>query len=258
MMNKKIIFVLLIVIWAQFSVASNAIIYHNELEPVVKGDKAHLELNMVGVESDIYEARLFYRIRGESDYQSQLMREQGYTLSTDLDTRQINAGQIEYYFAMQTYDGSIITYPQFNAEQNPLSFNVVATSANVAFQNKEEIILLSPEPNEVVPQDELVIALSIPNADAEIDHAQTRLLIDGINVSSQLEHDGTVYVLSTNSMRTGSHNAEFKIFNTSGDLLGKMEWSFRVSTGSESTTGFRQRTNFFLDGMLPMMHGISG
>ena len=131
-MTKYFTFILFIVIWANFSFASNTIIYHNELEPVVKGENARLELNIVGVETDIYEARLFFRAKGDADFQSQLMKEQGYTLFSDLDTRQLSSGQIEYYFAMQTLTGDIITYPQFNPGENPLSFNVVATSATVA------------------------------------------------------------------------------------------------------------------------------
>jgi len=246
-MNKFITFILFVILWANFSLASNAVIYHNELEPVIKGEKAHLELNIVSIDSDIYEARVFYRAKGDADYQSQLMKDQGYTLYSDLDTRQITSGQVEYYFAMQTITGNIITYPQFDPSENPLSFNLVATSASVAFQNTEEIILLSPEANEVVPQDELLIALSIPNTEAEIDHAQTRLLIDGINLSSLLEREGNAYILSSNTMRTGSHNAEFKIFGQGGNLLGKLEWTFRITTGSEDAAGFRQRTNVFLD-----------
>ena len=48
-MTKYFTFILFIVIWANFSFASNTIIYHNELEPVVKGENARLELNIVGL-----------------------------------------------------------------------------------------------------------------------------------------------------------------------------------------------------------------
>jgi hypothetical protein len=141
-MNKFITLILFVILWANFSFSSsNAVIYHNELEPVIKGEKAHLELNIVSVESDIYEARVFYRTKGEADYQSQMMKEQGYTLFSDLDTRQISSGQVEYYFAMQTLTGEIITYPQFNPTENPLSFNLVAGAKSVAFQNSEELIM---------------------------------------------------------------------------------------------------------------------
>lgn len=250
-MSKRFINILLFLIFVASTVlASNTIIIHHELDPVLKGEKAHFELNLMAQQSDLYEGRLFYRIQGEIDYRSTALKEEGFTLFTDLETQDLSPGNIEYYFAMQTLDGNIMTYPEFAPEQNPLSFRLVAGNINtVSYQDADDntLLILSPEPNEVIPQDELLVAISIPNPDLDVDHTRSRLLIDGINVSTILERDANLYTLTPNNMRTGSHNAEFKIFSPDGSLIGKKEWSFRVTTGSIDVSGFQQRTNVFMD-----------
>ncbi len=246
-MSKRSNVLLMIAFFAQYVFASSPSIFHNELEAIEVGENAYFEFNIAGLHADIYEARLFYRVIGSSDFQSQKMSEQGYILATEIETRSLNAGKIEYYLALQTISGEIITYPDVNPEQNPNTFNLVASSGSVVFQNLEQLIILSPEPNEVIAQDEFLLAISIPNENADVDHSKTRLLVDGINVSSLLERDENVYIFVPDNMRTGTHNAEFKVFNSSGDLLAKEEWSFRISGGTENVAQFNQSTNVYLD-----------
>lgn len=246
-MSKRFVFILLLAFLIQYVFASAPSIFHNELETVEVGQKALMEFNMVGLDRDIYEARLFYRAIGSSDFQSQKMKEQGYILSTEIETKNLPTGKIEYYLAMQTKTGDLITFPEINPEQNPVTFNLVASNAMEVFQNAEQILILSPEPDEVVPEDEFLIAISIPNEDADVDHSKTRLLIDGINVSSLLERTENVYLFAPDNMRAGIHNAEFKIFTSSGDLLAKEEWSYRITGGAENVSQFKQTTNLYLD-----------
>ncbi len=248
-MGKRSLYSIMITFVAlQFSFAFNATIIHTELEPVVKGEKAHFELNLLNSDANLYEGRLFYRPKGAADFRSQPLKEQGYTLFSDVPTSKLPAGKIEYYFAMQSLNGEIFTYPEFNPQQSPLAFELVASNYTAnTYQSAEEVIILSPEPNEVIPQDEFLIAVSIPNQNADIDHARSRLLIDGIDVSTLLEHDDNLYFFTPNTIRTGSHNAEFKIFDPSGNLLSKKEWNFRITSGGSEEAGFKQKTNLYLD-----------
>ncbi|KAA3614902.1 MAG: hypothetical protein D8M58_10630 [Calditrichaeota bacterium] len=247
-MSKRYLFSIVICLFAiQFGFALTATVIHTELDPVVQGEKAHFELNLISSDADFYEGRLFYRAKGASDFQSQPLKEQGYTLFSEVATNKLPAGKIDYYFAMQTLAGEVITYPQFSPQQNPLSFELVASNFTSVFQNQEEVIVLSPEEGEIVPQDEFLIAVSIPNQNADVDHARTRLLIDGIDVTSQLQQDANLYTLVPKTMRTGSHNAEFKIFDSSGNLLNKQEWNYRITSGGTEEDGFKQKTNVYLD-----------
>ncbi len=229
--------------------AGSPLVVVNEISSVVKGDKARIEFNVMGQDKDIYEARLFFRSMGQVEYKSIPMKNAGFGYYNDLSTQNLNPGNIEYYIAMQTMDGEVYSYPTANPQENPLTFKLVATrkTGGAAYQSQEELIVLSPEPGEVVPQDELLIAVSIPNSSADIDPARTRMLIDGVNVSSLLERDENVFLLSPKSIYTGTHNAEMKIFDSNGNLLGKKEWSFRVSSGEEQTDKFTHRTTVFAD-----------
>ena len=85
---------LLLLVIVKLSIASNLTVIHNELEPISAGDKAYFELNITDGNTDIYEARLFYRNKGDADFKSKTMSEQGYTLFSDLDTKNLSAGNV--------------------------------------------------------------------------------------------------------------------------------------------------------------------
>lgn len=227
--------------------AGEPMFLHNSIQSVVIGEKAHIEFNLVSFDQDVYEARLFYREKGEMDYQSVVMRQEGYNLSTDINTQKLQPGRVEYYLAMQSYSGEVYFYPAVEPEQNPFNFELIAGESGGYNQAGAEILILSPEPADVVPQDELLIAVSVPDENLDIDAARTRFLIDGVNVSQLLERDGDLYMLVPRRMRTGNHNVEFKIFDSSGNLLGKKEWSFRVSSSIATEAAFSSRTNIYFD-----------
>ena len=249
-MNAQKISLLLLLLFLSGSLyAGNPLVVMNDIGPVIKGENARIEFNMTGFEKDIYEARLFYRSLGDVDYKSIPMKNSGFGYYKDLTTQNLSPGIIQYYIAMQGMDGTVYSYPAANPEENPLTFKLVATRRleSPAYQAREELVVLSPEPGEVVPQDELLIAVSVPNTNSNMDPARTRMLIDGVNVSSLMERDDNVFLLSPKSIYTGLHNAEIKIFDSSGNLLGKKEWSFRVSSGEQPQGGFTHRTTVFAD-----------
>jgi len=160
----------------------------------------------------------------------------------------LSPGILEYYFGFETGRGTVLTLPEMIASNAPYQLEVLPEATpNDENQSNLEILILSPEENETVSIDELLVALSIPVDNPDIDHARTRLLIDGVNISTLLTRDGNLYQFTPKTIRSGYHNAEFKIFDSNGNTLGKVEWSFRVSGVSENYTGFRSATNVFLD-----------
>ena len=87
LMSKRSNVLLMIAFFVQYVFASSPAIFHNELESVEVGENAYFEFNITGLDADIYEARLFHRAIGSSDFQSQKMKEQGYILATEIETR---------------------------------------------------------------------------------------------------------------------------------------------------------------------------
>ena len=144
LMSKRSNVLLMIAFFVQYVFASSPAIFHNELESVEVGENAYFEFNITGLDADIYEARLFYRAIGSSDFLSRKMKEQGYILATEIETRNLTAGKIEYYLAMQTSTGELITYPDINPEQNPNTFNLVASSHSAVFQKCRTTYCIKP------------------------------------------------------------------------------------------------------------------
>lgn len=246
-MRRHHILYLLLLVTAQLAIAGNVSIDHIEPEPVIQGEKALFELSLINNSAEIYEGHLFYKAKGENDFRSEPLKRQGFNLYTEIPTKDLVAGKIEYYFAMQTHGGKVHTYPEFQPEAHPLSFELVASNIESSYQAMKEVYVLSPEPDEILPQDEVLIAISVPGNNDDIDHEKTRFLIDGINLTSRLERDENVYIIAPSAMQTGTHNAEFKIYNASGVLVGKKEWSFKVSGSTDEESEFSSRTNLYVD-----------
>jgi hypothetical protein len=249
MRSSIVLFLILIVSYPLTAGSFTDRVFHEAPQPVLKGEKARIELQFYDTQTYFRDARIFYREQGDIDYRSKELYSEGFLLYVDLPTNQLLPGLIEYYFAFETGTGAVLTLPEYAAAVNPYHLEVVPGGA-LAQQDPAsniEILVLSPEDNETVPVDELLIAISIPVEDVNIDHSRSRLLIDDVNISSLLTQDGNLYMFTPKTIRTGMHNAEFKVFDTNGNLIGKKEWSFRVSGVSENYSGFRSATYIFAD-----------
>lgn len=223
-------------------------VVHNVPQPVLRGENVRIELHVYDTQTYFRDARLFYRQQGDMDFKSSQLYSQGYLMYAEIPTDKLSSGLMEYYFAFETSTGAVLTLPEYAASTGPYQMEILPEAEPLPeSQNTTEILILSPEDNETVSLDELLIAVSIPSENIDIDHSRTRMLIDGVNISSLLTNEGNLYLFTPKTIRTGMHNAEFKIFDTNGNLLGKTEWSFRVSGVSDNYTGFRSATNIFLD-----------
>ncbi|TFH02087.1 MAG: hypothetical protein E4H13_03105 [Calditrichales bacterium] len=220
---------------AAFASSGSNLFYHNAPQGVIRGDQAKIEVMLTGANSQIYDFHLFYRELGDVDFKSITMEKEGMVFYASLNTSQFSSGLVQYYIGYEGALGETGTLPEEIPQLNPYQMSI-APAASMEQDLPLEIVILSPLPEEVIAEDELVVAASIFSEEEQVDYSNTRLVIDGVNIRSNIDFsEGVITFIppANNQYRTGFHNVEIQVYNSEGRMLGKKEWSFR-STESVS------------------------
>ena len=230
------------------NIAAAQVVYHDEPAPVVQGERLHLEMKKYNMRDIVTAATLFFRLEGEQNFRSLRLREEGPALSVDLPTTNLRAGTLEYYFAYQDGAGKVHYLPENNPEMNPYRVKIIPPSNNSTdLKNGMDILLLSPEPNAILPPDELMISFSIPLEVENPGDYNYKMFISGVDVTRLLQRDDHVLFFTPPTIRSGLHNVELKVFDKTGRLVGQKSFSFRITGKPSTMKGFNSRTTFFVD-----------
>jgi hypothetical protein len=213
--------------------AGNLEFFHNTPSGVIRGDEVKIEVMLSGMTNEIYDLHLFFREIGEADYSSVLMKREGLLYQSAIKTAGFTTGQMQYYIAYEGALGEIGTFPEEMAELNPLIMEV-APARVLQEDGPVEVVILSPLEEETLQDDDIVVAVYVFSEEEQIDYSNTKLVIDGVNIRTNVNFsDGVVTYTPPpgQDFREGYHNIEVQIFNTEGRALGQKSWSFRSIKG---------------------------
>ena len=219
---------------------------HQTPEQAIVGEILQLEVSNLNTSQAIYDARVFYRTQGMVDFNSIVMRQDGYIFSAEIPTKKMDAGNLEYYFVFQA-TGAINYLPEQSPDLNP--FHVSLLPSTTAPQQESgggmEILLLSPDIEETISPDEFVIAISLPINPDEMNNYRFSLLLGGVDQSNLIELEGNLLMLSPKMIRGGLHNAEFRVFDQNNQVVGEKLFSFQISGAPSVKKGLNTRTSVF-------------
>ncbi len=108
-------------------------------------------------------------------------------------------------------------------------------AAEMPATSEVDLLILSPEPNSTVAASEVVISASFMTATA-IDSASIRILLDGKNVTSNAEVSPVVISFTPRMISPGEHTVAISARDESGNVIGPVNWRFRVSGAVNQTT----------------------
>ena len=259
-MRFQHIFIFLLAIVFGFLQAANAVqFFHDPPAPVLLGESVHLELTYTDNRQPVSNVFVFYRVQGEQNFLSLRLQQQGLILSADISTAKMSPGNLEYYFAYQDAYGGVKYLPEQNPEQNPFSVRILPAKQETSASGEKlfKPLLLNPTPGELIAPDHLLIAFSTPLEIENPDQLTYKLFIDGVDVSKLLYHEGNLISFRPKTIRSGTHNADLKIFNANGRLIGKNQLSFRISSAPSSQKGFSSNTHLFFDNRYQNLHSSS-
>ena len=242
--------ILMVILSGSFLLASSLFtqIDHQAPTDVILGDELKLEVNNLNINMPIYEAKVFYKMQGEGDFRSENMKQTGYLFTVNIPTKQFRAGNLEYYFAFQTSD-EIDYLPENTPQLNPFEVQILPDQQQTTGSSggSLDVLLISPDVEEVLSPEEFVIAISLPIDPNQMQNYRYTLLLGGIDESSRLEQEGNLISYVPRTIRSGLHNAEFKVFDHDGRIVGEKSFSFRISGQPGMKKGYSSRTNIFLD-----------
>lgn len=189
--------------------------------------------------TNISQALLFFRNNLSSDYQQTEMSfdETSMTLNGTVPAAYVVSPYIEVYVRITMRDGTVETYPQESPTENPVRIAVNSS------ESQQDILVLSPERNQRLTVDDLMIAASLLYAPEFVDRRKTKLFLDGVNVTADAVISGDVIVYSPSKfpmpITSGIHTAKVVLYKTDGSEYRSLEWSFFVITPGEEAAAER-------------------
>ncbi len=240
--------IILVLFCMTMSVASGRkpLLEHEVPSGIVRGEKARIEVVSISGGQTVHDMRVFYRELGEQNYRQIAMKREGYVYVAELNTASTTTGRIEYFIAYEGALGVTGTLPEVEPQREPYVLRVspARTSGQVA---DFEIVILSPAPEDVLAEDEVVIAVSVMGGESEIDFTLSRLYLDEMDVTSMAEMGDGLIIHVPPMIRLGRHNVKLELFDNSGELLATREWAFRVIKRVTGPPGLKLNGSVVLD-----------
>lgn len=170
---------------------------------------------------------------------------------------------LQYFFVVLYDNNVVVTFPQLEPYTKPEEVAVQKATAPVAATGRSErnsqavkapnnpsrtpaqefrtqpagnILILSPEPDETVSQNEVVIAVSFFGMNQPIDTTAVIFHIDGMNVSRMVKTSAILASYTSNQLAPGQHSVQVSVKDRRGNTVGSASWSFLVVRSEEGQT----------------------
>lgn len=189
------------------------------------------------VQSNLIERiEIAYRQFGERDFKRSEMILSGNSASLIFPAEIIIPPILEYYFILYIRNQmNPETFPVENAEQQPFRIDIQPRG-----EGPKEIIILSPEPNESLRQNDVLISFSLVKFDSLLSINSTKIFLDNADLSASMVVAGDLIVLKPENasitLQAGDHIIHVELFDTIGNKIGTYDWNFRVSGLVEKKT----------------------
>lgn len=223
-----------------------ALLEHEAPPDVIRSEKALIEVTSFEPGDAIYDMRVFYRHLGEERYRSIPMKCEGYIYTAEIPTSDATSGRIEYYIAYEGRLGSIGTLPEVDPQRDPYTIRIAP--AQIAEETTDiEVVILSPQPEDIVPDDEVLIAASVIGGESKIDFSLSKLYLDEVDVTGASDFSEGLLTYVPPRMQVGRHIIQLQLYDDAGELLTTEEWAFRVMQKDVGAPGFNIRGSLVVD-----------
>lgn len=186
-------------------------------------------------EAAVLEGKLYYRLPGSTSFVEQDFQELGFYYRAIIPGDKITTAGLEYVVVFRFADGSIASYPTHDPFENPYSLTVLAgktvrdTVIGSRFSGMVDIMILSPEPNEILDPNAALVAVSFFNA-PEVNMATVKLFLDGMDVTNQAFIADGILSYNPEKLLGGLHQVEIRMSGKNDKELQPVSWSFLIGT----------------------------
>ncbi len=246
-LRRAFYFLVLILFFPIVSKAFNGFT-HQEPVGIISGKTIALEFVSSSVQDNmVQDAYLFYRVSGNLSFEQIPVVIEANRFIANLTIDNETAESVEYYLSVELLDGSIATFPSQNAETNPVRVALVTEEQEVdseisGLSGEIQYNILSPEPGEVVSEDDVVIAITMFYAEGDALPETFRVIYNGRDVTESASV--SPFFISYVPRRTTVGNQRISIMVSDAD--GEREvagWGFEIITEREMLALETRRRN---------------
>lgn len=171
-----------------------------------------------------------YKTFGKTEYVKREMLLTGSTASVTIPADEIQPPYLEYYIMINLKDGSTQTYPLGIAQGvAPLQIPISAIS-----EKDKQILVLSPEPGEMLTQHDMLISISFVKAPDNVDISKTKIYLNDQDVSSYAVNAGDILIISGDNFPArldfGALLLKVEVYDKSGNPYHTVSRSFQMVT----------------------------
>ena len=183
--------------------------------------------------SDPIEATLYYRLPGAESYLEVQFKNTGFNWQARIPGFGLTEAGIEYLIAFQFSEDRLISYPRVDPFNNPVFLQVFLPDKRMDGSGLfgelplADVLILSPEPNEVVNENELLIAASLFNTN-KLDLSSVQLLLDGKDMSSKMTLEDGILILDPGSITMGEHSVQINMKDLDKQDMAPFKWTFFI------------------------------
>ncbi|MEZ4747152.1 MAG: hypothetical protein R3C41_13855 [Calditrichia bacterium] len=193
------------------------------------------------------EVRIHYRNYGENNFRSQVMLPEGLRYLASVDLSDQTGQMVEYFLSVEYADGAFQFYPEDGPESELMQIAV-----NQDFDSGDGIVVITPEPGEIIYADEFLLTASFFGLSSQIDHERTKVFLDSYDVSRSefLQKFDDFISFAPRRIPPGSHTLRVELYSFSGRLLTQKEWQFSATPRkgpAPKTSNFDVSGNFFAE-----------
>ncbi len=229
-------------VFAQFSNYISTV----ETNEALDGRAVSLTANLIQ-STNVSKIILAYRNFGETEYTESELTIAGLSAKGIIPAEHVKIPFVEYFFTIVFFDGTYETFPEnIFADGLPLQL-VVKESRSI----DSGILILSPENGEVLTEDELLISVSLIHTDDLVSNSSTKILIDGVDISSDVFFADDLLLFSAanfpGTVSIGDHLLTVETYDNKGNKYGIESIEFSIKSSrilSSSENNFTYNFDF--------------
>jgi len=215
---------------------------HFPVKNATQGQAISVEAKVEDPNVQIDYMRVYFRQRGESDFQYIEMQEQLENYVIQIPGSAVNPPGIDYFIMAVKSDRSVMTSPETNPYYSPYEVLVTpgtATPAELKAPAQQqslrsasgagiETVILSPEPDERVDATDIIIALSFLGKVEDLNPKSIKLFLDNVNVTSRAEISSYMISYVPKALSPGIHQVKVELSDKTGKRFDDVVWQFTI------------------------------
>jgi len=238
-------------------------IIHFPVKTATEGEAIRVEARLEDPNLQVQYFRLYYRQKGQPNFQHEDMTEQASSFFAEIPAGEVKSPGVEYFIMAVLNNQTLITNPPSNPYYAPheIIVNPASSSSGQLRPSTEEkpnqvtspvvaganevgdIVILSPEPNETVASDEVVIAASLLGGSKRINLRSVKIYLDNQAITSHAEITSHVISCVPKNLAPGVHRVKLTMKDKKGRPLDAIEWQFSVYS-KEQPISRKNRSGF--------------